>query len=46
MVLSDRGNVVDDKTRARILACRDLDLLDRWIRQVNSGKSLKDLENL
>jgi len=43
---SVRGIAVDDRTRARILECRDVDLLDRWLDQAMSGKSLEELENL
>lgn len=45
-LLSIRGIAVDERTRAHILSCKDLALLDRWLEQAMNAKSLLELENL
>jgi hypothetical protein len=43
MVLAARGVAVDSETRARIAACADADLLDRWIARAATAASAKDV---
>jgi hypothetical protein len=45
-LLAVRGLSVDEQARTRILSCKDLDLLDRWLEQTVSATSLADLKNL
>ena len=45
-VLVSRGIPVDEKTHQRILACRDLAILDRWLERASRATSLSDLEEL
>jgi hypothetical protein len=45
-LLATRGLIVDETTRVRILACKDLGLLNRWFEQALNAKSLLELENL
>ncbi|HLL02259.1 MAG TPA: hypothetical protein VK539_16855 [Myxococcaceae bacterium] len=44
--LGYQGIVVDEGTRMRILACRDMDLLRRWVSQAGTATRLSDLEGL
>jgi len=37
---------VDERTRTRILSCKDLELLDQWFDQAVLATSLADLKNL
>jgi predicted transposase/invertase (TIGR01784 family) len=45
-VLTSRGISVDEGTRQRILACRDLATLDRWFERALKATSIADLEDL
>ncbi len=42
-ILSARHITVDEQTRERILSCKDLKTLDRWLHQALDAKSLADL---
>ncbi|WP_394821639.1 hypothetical protein [Pendulispora albinea] len=42
-VLEVRGLPIPDTARARILACTDLDVLNRWIRQAVTATSVDEL---
>jgi predicted transposase YdaD len=42
-VLSARGIVVDESARATVLACRDLDTLDRWLKLAVSASTVAEL---
>jgi hypothetical protein len=43
MVLEARGVAVDSETRARIVACTDAALLDRWIARAATAASGQDV---
>jgi predicted transposase/invertase (TIGR01784 family) len=45
-LLAVREIAVDERTRTRILACKDLDMLDRWLDQALRVTSLAELESL
>jgi len=42
-VLAARGVAVGDEARARILACRDLDTLNRWISRAAVAQSIDEV---
>ena len=43
MLLRDRGIVIDDAAHARIAACGDLDILERWVARAAHVTSASDL---
>jgi hypothetical protein len=45
-VLASRGISVDERARQKILACRDLTILDQWLERALKATSLTDLEDL
>ncbi len=45
-ILALRGISVDERTRQKILACKDPELLDRWQERALQATSLADLEDL
>jgi len=45
-ILAERGLSVDESLRQRILACRDLTTLDRWLKTALKATSLADLGDL
>jgi hypothetical protein len=45
-ILASRGISVDERTRQKILACRDLTILDQWLERALKATSLSDLEGL
>lgn len=44
-ILASRGIAVDEGTRQRILACRDLPTLDRWFERALKATRIADLED-
>lgn len=45
-ILASRGIRVDESTRQRILACRDLAILDQWLERALKATTLSDLEEV
>jgi hypothetical protein len=45
-ILASRGISVDEDTRQRILACRDVATLDQWLESALKATSLEDLGDL